>query len=39
VPALTLPTKVPSDNLGRIRRTGKIEYNFLRVIALGNLER
>jgi hypothetical protein len=38
-PYLTSPTKVPSDNLGRIRRMGEIEYNFLCIMALGDLKR
>jgi hypothetical protein len=36
---MTFPTKVPSVNLGRIRRTGKIERKLLALLALGDPDR
>jgi hypothetical protein len=38
-PVGTSPTKVPSDNLGRIRKTGNADYNSLCPIVLGNRKR
>jgi hypothetical protein len=38
-PSVTFPTKVPSLNLGRIRRTGKIERKLLDLLALGDPDR